>query len=198
MQRYFNTEGSCDPQKHYMVNLEKRLELIKKRYVERGNYFVINRGRQFGKTTTLKALADYLTAEYIVVSMDFQMLSTKNFEDEAMFSKAFARMFITSLSNTRTEEIGELLKQVSDLIQKEPELSLDELFHCLSRVCSRASRPVVLLIDEVDHASNHQVFIDFLAMLRGYYLNRENIAIFHSVILAGVYDIKNLKLKIRP
>ncbi len=198
MQRYFNTEGSCDPQKHYMVNLEKRLELIKKRYVERGNYFVINRGRQFGKTTTLKALADYLTAEYIVVSMDFQMLSTKNFEDEAMFSKAFARMFITSLSNTRTEEIGELLKQVSDLIQKEPELSLDELFHCLSRVCSRASRPVVLLIDEVDHASNHQVFIDFLAMLRGYYLNRENIAIFHSVILAGVYDIKNLKLKISP
>lgn len=28
MQRYFNTEGSCDPKKHYMVNLEKRLELI--------------------------------------------------------------------------------------------------------------------------------------------------------------------------
>ena len=92
MQRYFNTEGSCDPKKHYMVNLEKRLELIKNRYVERGSYFVINRGRQYGKTTTLKALADYLTTEYIVVSMDFQMLSAKNFEDESMFSKAFARM----------------------------------------------------------------------------------------------------------
>ena len=73
MQRYFNTEGSCDPKKHYMVNLEKRLELIKNRYVERGSYFVINRGRQYGKTTTLKALADYLTTEYIVVSMDLKM-----------------------------------------------------------------------------------------------------------------------------
>ena len=35
-------------------------------------------------------------------------------------------------------------------------------------------------------------------MLRGYYLDRENSPIFHSVILAGVYDIKNLKLKLRP
>ena len=35
-------------------------------------------------------------------------------------------------------------------------------------------------------------------MLRGYYLDRENTAAFHSVILTGVYDIKNLKLKIRP
>lgn len=54
------------------------------------------------------------------------------------------------------------------------------------------------MIDEVDSASNHQVFLDFLAMLRGYYLGREAKATFHSVILAGVYDIKNLKLKIRP
>lgn len=61
-----------------------------------------------------------------------------------------------------------------------------------------ASQPVVLMIDEVDSASNNQGFIDFLAMLRGYYLKLEDIPTFHSVILAGVYDIKNLKLKIRP
>ena len=53
------------------------------------------------------------------------------------------------------------------------------------------------MIDEVDSASNNQVFIDFLSQLRGYYLNRENNPIFHSVILAGVYDVKNLKLKLR-
>ena len=47
-------------------------------------------------------------------------------------------------------------------------------------------------------ASNNQVFLDFLAQLRGYYLEREDTPAFHSVILAGVYDIKNLKLKIRP
>lgn len=54
------------------------------------------------------------------------------------------------------------------------------------------------MIDEVDSASNNQVFIDFLAQLRGYYLKRDKAPIFHLVILAGVYNIKNLKLKLRP
>lgn len=72
------------------------------------------------------------------------------------------------------------------------------MFLRLSEVCAAADRPVVLMIDEVDSASNNQVFIDFLAQLRMYYLNREDMPTFHSVILAGVYDIKNLKLKIRP
>lgn len=59
-------------------------------------------------------------------------------------------------------------------------------------------RPVVLIVDEVDSASNNQVFLDFLAQIRGYYLARRKKPIFHSVILAGIYDIKNLKLKLRP
>ena len=42
------------------------------------------------------------------------------------------------------------------------------------------------------------MFLDFLALLRGYYLQREEFPTFQSVILAGVYDIRNLKLKIRP
>lgn len=50
----------------------------------------------------------------------------------------------------------------------------------------------------MDSATNNQVFLDFLAQLRAYYLHRRKYAAFHSVILAGVYDIKHLKLKIRP
>ncbi len=57
MRRYFNTEGQCEPEEHFMVRLEERLEKIKTLYVDRGKYFVINRGRQYGKTTTLRALA---------------------------------------------------------------------------------------------------------------------------------------------
>ena len=54
------------------------------------------------------------------------------------------------------------------------------------------------MIDEVDSAANNQVFIDFLAQLRAQYLDREFYPGFQSVILAGVYDIKNLKRKLRP
>lgn len=59
MKRKFNTEGQCAPELHYMVRLDGRMREIKERYVEPGSYFVINRGRQYGKTTTLWALEEY-------------------------------------------------------------------------------------------------------------------------------------------
>ncbi len=71
MERYFNITGSCNPQEHYMVNLDSRLAEIKK-MVDAGKYFVINRGRQYGKTTTLKALKKYLSEDHIVISLDFR------------------------------------------------------------------------------------------------------------------------------
>ncbi len=91
----------------------------------------------------------------------------------------------------------EAVRNLISLKEKE-RISMDKLFRGWSRVCKTARQPVVLMIDEVDSASNHPVFLDFLAMLRGYYLNRDNRPTFYSVILAGVYDIKNLKLKLCP
>ncbi|MEE1542186.1 MAG: hypothetical protein UF067_06925, partial [Paludibacteraceae bacterium] len=62
-------------------------------------------------------------------------------------------------------------------------------------------RPVLLMIDEVDKSSDNQLFLNFLGMLRNKYLERSRrgmTSTFHSVILAGVYDVKNLKIKLRP
>jgi hypothetical protein len=72
------------------------------------------------------------------------------------------------------------------------------LFKILSEWCSDSEKPIVLIIDEVDSATNNQVFLDFLAQLRGYYLRRTKKPTFKSVILAGVYDVKNIKRKISP
>ena len=57
-----------------------------------------------------------------------------------------------------------------------------------------------MLIDEVDSASNNQVFLDFLGILRDGYISREaeGIPAFKSVIFAGVTDVKYLKRKLRP
>lgn len=197
MQRYFNTEGRCRPDIHYMVRLDRRLEQIRRRFVDRGKYFVMNRGRQYGKTTTLMALAEYLKKDYLVISMDFQGISSADFENEYKFSVAFIREFLQALKKKKNgpegEKFQERLAQLAD-----SDCGLNELFLCLSGLCEESKRPVVLIIDEVDSASNNQVFLDFLALLRRYYLDRENSPAFHSVILAGVYDVKNLKLKIRP
>ena len=65
MNRYFNITGCCNPQEHYMVNLDSRLAQIKK-MVDKGQYFSINKGRQYGKTTILKALREHLKNDYVV------------------------------------------------------------------------------------------------------------------------------------
>ena len=66
----FNTTGVCVPTKHYMVNIDERLKKIKA-MIDEGDYFVISRARQYGKTTTLTALRKYLSEDYLVISLDF-------------------------------------------------------------------------------------------------------------------------------
>ena len=105
MNRYFNITGCCNPQEHYMVNLDSRLAQIKK-MVDKGQYFSINKGRQYGKTTILKALQEHLKNDYVVISMDFQFVSTSEFATENRFVKAFARLlwsrsFCVSVFNPR-------------------------------------------------------------------------------------------------
>ncbi len=198
--RYFNTEGCCLPAEHYMVPLDDRIKTIRELYIDRKKYFVINRGRQYGKTTMLVALAAALRTDFAVILMDFQLMSTTSFVEEP----AFVTSFVSSLADLVAEDddladaiANEAYQKMTTLCEQQ-KLSMDEMFRCLSRICKAAKKPVILMIDEVDSASNNQVFIDFLAQLRGYYLARSRRPFFHSVILAGVYDIKNLKLKIRP
>ncbi|MDE6364880.1 MAG: AAA-like domain-containing protein [Lachnospiraceae bacterium] len=197
MRRRFNVTGSCSPDRHYMIRLDDRLKKIKENYVDYGSYFVINRGRQYGKTTTLRALKRYLSNEYLVASLDFQELSTGNFADESTFTRAFAKVFTRSFKTSGLSDSRALLEPVAEFTEKK-DSSLNDLFDCLSCLCENSPRPIILMIDEVDSASNNQVFIEFLALLRKYYLNRDETPIFQSVVLAGVYDIKNLKLKLRP
>ena len=197
MKRFFNTEGHCNPREHYMVQLNDRLDKIKRLYVDKNKYFVINKGRQYGKTTTLRRLADYIRNDYYVVSMDFQEIGTEDFIDTEKFVCAFTKKFIAAFEDTDADNKQEFLKPLTDLLDFVAGKSMLELFVRLSSLCKTAQKPMVLMIDEVDSASNNQVFMDFLSQLRGYYLNREKKATFYSVILAGVYDIKNIKLKMR-
>ena len=195
--KYFNTEGSCNPKEHYMIKLDHRSNQIKKRLVDRRKYFVINKGRQYGKTTTLRALEEYLKDEYLVLSLDFQQIGSEDFSSEQTFSQAFAQKLYMEFRYTEVKDKEKLQKMLFDFKKNYANCTLDELFACLSAICETSLLPVVLMVDEIDNASNNQVFIDFLAQLRSYYLRRDKMPMFHSVILAGVYDIKNLKLKLR-
>lgn len=193
MKRRFNTTGVCYADEHYIVDLSERLAKMKE-MVDAGRYFVINRARQYGKTTTLHALADYLRKEYIVILMDFQKMGSSSFADERIFSKTFFQHFWKisgELFRNQIEKIDDVYSQLKSAD------TLNELFMGFSALCELSDKRVILMIDEVDSASNNQVFLDFLSQLRAYYLDRRSAATFYSVIFAGVYDIKNLKIKFR-
>lgn len=199
MTKVFNITGLCRPDIHYMVNLNQRLAETKQ-LVDNGEYFVINRARQFGKTTTLKALSQFLREKYIVISLSFQRMSSANFRNEYAFSAAFTNAFLRDVENMQKEISGlnaQRLLQLKSAAADEKNFNLTTMFDHLSDICASAAKPVVLMIDEIDNASNNQVFLDFLGLLRDCYLNRYDTPAFQSVILAGVYDIKNLMQRIR-
>ena len=197
LSKCFNVNGICYPEEHYMVNIETRLAEIK-RLVDEKKYFVINRARQYGKTTTLNLLVKYLSDEYTVFFISFEGLGESAFEDESSFCSTVCELLYDTV---RYEEVPGLEEQVKHIIMEivktgivKDMLSLSNL---ISDICKNAGKALVLMIDEVDQASNHKVFLDFLGMLRSKFLKRTTRPTFQSVILAGVYDIKNLKQRIR-
>ena len=111
MNRCFNITGCCNPQEHYMVNLDSRLAQIKE-MVDKGQYFCVNHGQQYGKTTVLKALQAYLKEEYTVIRIDFQFISTSEFATESVFVKALARLLWSRYRREMPSEIEEQIKQI--------------------------------------------------------------------------------------
>ncbi len=194
----FNTTAVCIPAKHYMVDISDRVSRIRK-MVDAGEYFTINRARQYGKTTTIIALKNDLADKYVVLSIDFQGIGKAGFSTEEVFVQEFCRLIWN-----RRKQIDPMPEGVLNSIEqwkdsREPIVRLGELFDTLTEWCECSNKEIVLIIDEVDSATNNQVFLDFLAQLRDKYISRDTdgIATFKSVILAGVTDVKHLKLKIR-
>ena len=193
MRKEFNITGICRPAKHYMANISVKLGATLQ-FVERGKYFIINRPRQYGKTTMLYTLAHTLReqGDYVVFNISFEGIGDDIFKEESVFAPGLLRLFIEQ-AEVYSLELLPILKQ------KEKEVdSLGSLSKAITVVTRQSSKKVVLLIDEVDKSSNNQLFINFLAMLRNKFLAQDDVSTFHSIVLAGLYDIKTLKSKIRP
>ena len=194
----FNTTGICNPDKNYMVKLDSRVALISE-MVDDGKYFVINRARQYGKSTTLSALFRSIKDKYVVISIDFQGIGNKAFSQEELFVIELCRLIKREIF-AGLEAPSDIVEKFDDIIsRKRYRAGLGELFDVFISWMLKISKDFVLIIDEVDSATNNQVFLDFLSQLRDGYISRESkgTKAFKSVILAGVSDIKHLRSKIR-
>lgn len=196
----FNVTGVCVPRKHYMVDTSRKIEQIIT-LIDKEKYFTINRARQYGKTTTLDTLNNRLHERYNIIWTSFEGMSDKSFANDVAFMKNFIKKVGKEFKFTRIpEESRKKWLDISDFMEDEYDDAFDYLGEKITVLCEESDREILLFIDEIDKSTDNQVFLHFLGMLRNKYLFREmeRDKTFKSVILAGVYDIKNLKIKIRP
>ncbi|MCK4762286.1 MAG: AAA family ATPase [Candidatus Aminicenantes bacterium] len=194
MSKRFNITGTCIPHKHYMADTSEKIKKIIA-MVEAGEYFTINKPRQYGKTTTIYLLDRELKKrkDYLVLKLSFEGIDTTNYEKHQLFIRTILNIFERRLDLMDEKELTAQIaanKNITDF---------SELNAFLTKFIQEANRKVILIVDEVDKSANNQLFLDFLGMLRSKYLsaNEGEDYTFHSVILAGVHDVKTLKAKIR-
>ncbi len=192
--KIFNTAGTCIPTRHFAADISGKVNRVME-MITQGYYFTINRPRQYGKTTLIYHLFQEIEKDknYLPLDISFEGLGSSSFTSAARFIPAFLDLLSMRLEFTNEKEILSLVKKNSNI------RDFGKLSRFITGFVRETGRKVVLMIDEVDKSSNNQLFLDFLGMLRTKFLagNIGRDLTFHSVILAGVHDVKTLKLKIR-
>lgn len=196
MKKRFNDTGVCVEAEHFMVDITPKITQILE-MIENRDYFIMNRPRQFGKTTALFRLYTELLKQedYLVILLSFEGIGDAYFQNEDTFQRAVVSMLNRELKNTYPTQIIFIDENFETL-----DTGLDKLSLQISDFVGKVGKQVVVLIDEVDKSTNNQLFLHFLGMLRNKYLKRglPKQDTFHSVVLVGIHDIKTIKLKIRP
>ncbi|MCS7035628.1 MAG: ATP-binding protein, partial [Saprospiraceae bacterium] len=144
MARYFNTTGLCNPEEHYMVDPLRGKDPDIRRLIEAKQYFLIHAPRQTGKTTLLHALARRLNREgkYISVVASLENAALTSISPEAAnvsFARAVYRGARSFLPQHEWPAPPEGLTP-----------SVDAFQDYLSQWAESQSKPIVLLLDEID------------------------------------------------
>ena len=188
--RYFNTAGPIDPDIHYHVppldrlNAEQLLMLIRQR-----KYFVLHAPRQTGKTSALLALRQELN-------------------DRGEFRCAYVNV---EVGQSAREDVGAAMRAILSALDRGARHSLgdrfvpgiwrdvlaeagphDALGETLARWAESDTRPLVLLIDEIDALVGDSL-VSVLRQLRAGYPERPR-RFPQSVILCGVRDVRDYRM----
>ena len=190
-ERFFNTSGPVVAADHYRVppleriNRGRILSLIGDK-----RYFVLHAPRQTGKTSALLALVDGLNGSgaYRCVYVNVEMGQSAR-EDVAAAMRAILNAIADEADATLGDTLpGEIWPGV--LERAGPH---DCLRSVLSRWAAADSKPLVLLIDEID-ALIGDTLIAVLRQLRAGYTARPR-RFPQSVILCGVRDVRDYRIR---
>jgi hypothetical protein len=157
-----------------MVDISGKIAQIKQ-LIDKGIYLTINRGRQFGKTTTLDMIERIMAEEYQVINISFGGVGSAVFESE----EGFCGMF-TDLAGDATHSKQWINKSVR---------TFDSLSRYITDMCK--DRKTLLMTDSVSSVIHYEIFLEFLNMLKDKYTREE--LTFNSVILAGIFNTRYIR-----
>ena len=188
--RFFNTAGPVNCQDHYCLpplsrfNLPQILGLI-----EQKKYFVLHAPRQTGKTTCLLALMEYLNREGKYRALYANLEAAQGARENV--GEAMRAILGVLGSQARDYLDDPFLKScvTEVLLQSGPFGALGE---ALTRWSAGSSKPIVLLIDEID-ALVGDTLISVLRQLRAGYTNRPT-HFPSTIVLCGVRDIRDYRI----
>ncbi|MRY42963.1 AAA family ATPase, partial [Parabacteroides distasonis] len=165
MGKKFNITGTCIPDKHYMVDTSNKIEKILK-LIDNEEYFIINRPRQYGKTTTLYLLEKKLNniEEYLPIRISFESIDAESYGEAKKFLRSMMRQVRNYFRFSFNKSVYEFIKKIENKIN-----TMNEFSDFITDLVEFTEKKVVLIIDEVDKSSNNQLFLDFLGMLRSKY-----------------------------
>ena len=109
----FNITATCIPEEHYMANLKDKIKYIENK-IDEGQYFTINKARQYGKTTILSRLYKTLKYKYIIIPATLEEFGAEKFKSERAFSEAFIRM-IGKLAMFQDKNLGKFILNFDDI-----------------------------------------------------------------------------------
>ena len=112
MAKEFNTEGWCNPKKHFMADISDKFGQVMQ-LIERGKYFTINRPHQYGKTSMLRLLTHQLgdSKDWLVFNISFESLGKEVFINGKNFSKKFLKRLSKEMIEQDEEEMANFFKE---------------------------------------------------------------------------------------
>lgn len=189
MERYFNTAGPNRAECEYTLNPLSRFDLEDiLGYIAQGKYFVLHAPRQTGKTSCMLALRDYLNASdnYISVYANVEGGQASRNDVQSVVKSTIDTLTREVILVTKNESVNEIRNSVQDLGKD----SMLTIF--LSKLSETLSKPLVLIVDEIDALVGDSL-VSVLRQLRAGYANRPK-AFPQTVILCGVRDVRDYRI----
>lgn len=188
--RFFNTAGPINPEKHYHIPLDRRVDLGEiLNLIKQEKYFVLHAPRQTGKTTSLLALMKILneSGQYKCLYVNVEGAQVAR-GDAAETIKAL--LYKLALNEENYLGSSELNAIATDEIKQSVHSALT---NTLARWTKKVTLPTILLIDEIDSLIGDSL-ISVLRQIRAGYADRpKNFP--QSIILCGVRDVRDYRIQ---